>query len=63
MVLIDRNEARQLLNQSGVSQRKVSERTGVSESYLSQWLCGKRILETQSLINLTGYFEMVSAIA
>lgn len=60
--LITSSEAKLILNQSGVSQRKLAEKTGVNYSYISEWLHNKRILELESLIKMTSYFEKVRAI-
>lgn len=55
-------EAKQLLAAAGVSQRKVSERTGVCCQYVSEWLSQKRRLDCTTVASLTTYFEKLKLI-
>jgi len=60
--MVSSQEVRQVLNESGITQKRCSELVGIPEQYLSEFLNNKRELESDHKIRLADYIEKIKTI-
>ena len=60
--MITGQELKNILKEIGITQKRCGEHTQINESYISEFITGRRDLDSQQMIRLNNYVDKLRAI-